>query len=367
MTIRRRLILSNIAMIVLPILGFLFLEIVLGWLLFTGTGTPDERNLSLFLQLRWIGVIVILVGTNGLLTYYVSKSIIQPVKHLTLATRQIADGKLDVPIEPEGRDEIGDLAQDFEEMRRKLKEADELQKKYEWGRQELVASISHDLKTPITSIKGYIEGIRDGVTDSPEKLNRYVETIHRKAKDMDRLIEELFLYSKLNVNRVPFHFEKVDMHAFLQDYLEELEFDYPDVTFSLSPKEAEPFFARADREQMKRVVTNIIQNSLKYMDKVEKTITVQLEKKQSNLQVTVEDNGRGIPEADLPHIFHHFYRVDSSRHRSSGGSGLGLAIVKNIVEEHGGNISVSSTEEKGTCIAFTLKNQEGSHEPNINY
>ena len=163
--------------------------------------------------------------TNGVLTYFVSRSIIRPLRALKRAAEEIKEGNLDFEIVPHSDDEIGELSTAFEEMRRKLKKSVEVQLQYEENRKELISNISHDLKTPVTAIKGYVEGIMDGVSNSPDKLDQYIRTIYNKAADMDRLIDELFLFSKLDLGKVPFQFEKVDLGQYVLDCAQELQFD----------------------------------------------------------------------------------------------------------------------------------------------
>lgn len=215
-SIKKRLILSNIAMIIVPGALLLVTEIVLGYFLFVVfNGNPEGEDLKVFVQFRFIAITLILILTNGLLTYFMSRSIIKPISKLSTAAKKISEGDLEYSVQSDKKDELGDLANTFEQMRLKLREADREQKQYEQNRQELIASISHDLKTPLTSIKGYVKGIQDGVANTPEKLDRYMDTIYRTANDMDGLIDELFLYSKLDLKRETFQFEQVDLYAFL--------------------------------------------------------------------------------------------------------------------------------------------------------
>lgn len=358
MSIRKRLILSNIGMIVIPIVGFFLVEIILGYLLFViFNGNPHGTDLTLFMTLRLMAMALVLVITNGLLTYYVSKSIIIPIRKLSLAAKKISEGDLGFSVQSNNKDELGELSNTFESMRIKLKEAKEAQIQYEQNRQELIASISHDLKTPLTSIKGYIKGIQDGVANTPEKLERYMDTIYKTANDMDGLIDELFLYSRLDLQRVPFHFEKVDLFAFFTDFVDELAFNLEKeqgtATF-LAHKE-DSYTVEADREKLKRVVTNIIQNSMKYMDKNHKKIQVRLLSLSNEVIVEITDNGSGIRKEDIPYIFESFYRTDASRNSSTGGSGLGLSIVKRIIDKHGGTVWADSILGEGTSIYFKLK------------
>ncbi|MFD2044190.1 sensor histidine kinase [Ornithinibacillus salinisoli] len=362
MTIKRRLLLSNIAMIIIPVISFFVIEIMMGYVLFVVLKGDLEDGMGLFLSLRFIGLLVVLIVTNGLLTYFVARSIIRPIKKLSQAANEIRNGNLDFVIEKTGKDELGQLSETFEAMRKKLKEAEELQVRYEENRKELIASISHDLKTPMTSIKGYVKGIRDGVANTPEKMDRYMDTIYTKANDMDHLIDELFLFSKLDLHQAPFDYENIDLQLYLRDFLEELSFDLKELNCQVSFEvdKNETYMVEADRDKLKRVITNIIQNSLKYMDKDEKKIQVFLSGEAEQVKVHIKDNGSGIPEEAIPFIFDRFYRTDASRNSTTGGSGLGLAIVKRIIEEHEGRIWADSKIGVGTSVYFTLPKAGGN-------
>jgi signal transduction histidine kinase len=353
-SIKKKLLLSNIGMIVIPIVSLLIVEIVAGYVFFYMLKGED---LQVFLTLRFGALVIILVGTNGLLTYFMSKSIIEPIKRLSFAARKISEGDLDYSVVSDKKDELGQLSNTFEEMRLKLKEAEAIQGQYELNRQELIASISHDLKTPLTSIKGYVSGIEDGIADTPEKLNRYMDKIKKNAHAMDGLIDELFLYSKLDMDQLPYQFDKVRLDTYFEDFIEEL-------SFTLGKEQGEAmlsydrdcsYLVEADREKLDRVVKNITQNSLKYTDKKRKEIHVILTELENEVQVEIRDNGSGIPETELPRIFNSFYRTDISRNSATGGSGLGLSIAKKIIEGHGGRIWAESKPGTGTSIYFTMK------------
>ncbi|TDQ41051.1 sensor histidine kinase [Aureibacillus halotolerans] len=358
MSIKKRLVLSNIGMIIIPVVSIVIFEIFIGYLLFVVfKGNPQSENLDLFISLRFIGMLLILIITNGLLTYFVSKSIINPIKKLMNATKKISEGDLDFSVASDKKDELGELSNTFEKMRLDLKEAQADQLRYEKSRKELIASISHDLKTPLTSIKGYVKGIQDGVANTPEKVERYIRTIDHKANDMDVLLDEFFLYSKLDLERIPFKFEDMDLYSFFNDFIDELRFDIQmdQGSANLFANEEESYIVKADREQIKRVVTNIVQNSFKYMDKESQHLQVRLKSDLDQVFVKIKDNGSGISKEDLPFIFTSFYRTDSSRNSETGGSGLGLSIAKKIVNGHGGTIWAHSQLGEGTSINFTLK------------
>ncbi|MEK7014432.1 sensor histidine kinase [Bacillus sp. FSL R9-9410] len=306
----------------------------------------------LFVALLLLAILLI-----GLVSYFVSRSVIKPIFVLKDATERIKEGNLDFQIPVTSYDEVGQLNQGFEEMRKKLKESIEVQTQYEENRKELISNISHDLKTPITSIIGYVEGIKDGVANTPGKMDKYLTTIHTKAKHMDTLIDELFLFSKLDLNRVPFQFETIELNMFMQDLIEEMQMDLSEegISVYLQLQHVSPLYVIADLEKIKRVISNLINNSVKYMDKGEKKITVTASSNENKVIVKVKDNGSGIESDTLPYIFERFYRAEQSRNSSTGGSGLGLAIAKQIVEEHGGEIWAESKLGESTSIFFSLQ------------
>lgn len=362
MSIKKRLILSNIGMVLLPVVLFLLLEMVIGYVLFYPVkGSVDQEDLEFFRSIRIYLLVGVLVLTNGVLTFLVSKSIIAPLLQLKHAANDISRGNLNTKIEVTGRkDELNELAMAFEMMRERLKEADAMQKQYEENQKELVASISHDLKTPLTSIKGYIRGLSDGVANTPEKMERYLGTIEKKADDMEALISELLLYSKLDLPNVPYDLRELDLVSYFNDYLEELRFNLAEqpVSLHLEREPNESYRVQADREKLNRVVGNIVQNSLNYMKGSKKELVVRLASKAEDITVEIQDNGAGVSQDELPYLFDRFFRTDVSRNSATGGSGLGLAIVKKIIEGHGGTVWAKGRTGQGISIFFTLKRGE---------
>ena len=300
---------------------------------------------------------MILFITGGMLTAWVYRSILWPIGKLQEATKQIRDGNLDFTLDVEDDDEIGQLCQNFEEMRIRLKESTEEKIQYDKESKELISNISHDLKTPITAIKGYAEGLMEGVASSPEKRDKYIRTIYNKANDMDRLINELTFYSKIDTNKIPYTFSKINVANYFRDCVEEvgLELEARGIELGYFKFVDEDVMVIADAEQMKRVINNIIGNSLKYMDKKHGIINIRILDVGDFVQIEIEDNGKGIGQKELPYIFDRFYRTDSSRNSSKGGSGIGLSIVKKIIEDHGGKIWATSKEGIGTEIHFVLR------------
>ena len=286
-----------------------------------------------FLFHMGVSIICILLLTAMVLVLWVYGSVIRQINRLQDAAKQVQAGNLDFELKPEGDDEMGQLIQAFEDMRVRLKENAEEKLRSDRESKELISNISHDLKTPITAIKGYVEGIRDGVADTPEKMDKYLGTIYNKANEMNLLINELTLYSKIDTNRIPYNFAPISVNAYFDDCAEDLamELEAKNVEFGYFNYVEKGQMIIADPEQLKRVINNIISNSLKYTDRDRRRINLRVKDVGDFIQVEVEDNGKGIAAKDLPHIFERFYRTDASRNSSTVGSGIGLSIVKKII------------------------------------
>ena len=301
-------------------------------------------------------MIIIVIMTAIILVVWLYRTIIRPLDILKAATNEMKYGNLNYSISGDPKDEIGQLCQDFEEMRIHLKELIEERLQYEQDSKELISNISHDLKTPLTAIKGYAEGIMDGIADTPEKMEKYLKTIYTKANDMSGLVDELSFFSKIDSNIVPYNFTVLDANEYFMDCIEELRLDLEvkNIELELFNELDKGTKISADPEQLKRVINNIVGNSVKYLDKEKGHVRFCLKDVSDKLQVELADNGAGIAAKDLPYIFDRFYRADASRNSRKGGTGLGLAIAKKIIEEHCGEIWAVSDEGIGTAIYFTL-------------
>ena len=300
---------------------------------------------------------IILVFTALSVGLWIYRSIAVPLVKLRKATQNIKEGNLDFVLEVEGKDEFSQLCQDFEEMRKRLKESTEEKILMDKENKELISNISHDLKTPITAVKGYVEGIMDGVADTPEKMNRYVRTIYNKTNEMDHLINELTFYSKIDTNRIPYTFSKLNVEDYFSDCAEELglEMETRGIELVYANYVEKDVQVIADGEQIRRVIHNIVSNAIKYMEKPRGIIQLRVKDVGDFIQVEIEDNGKGIAAKDLPYIFDRFYRTDVSRNSSKGGSGIGLSIVKKIMEDHGGKVWATSRLGIGTIMYFVLR------------
>ncbi len=311
-------------------------------------------------------VVLILALTAGIMMVWIYRGTMSPIRKLQVATKNISEGNLDFTIEYDADDEMGELCGNFEEMRQRLKESTEEKVVSERENKALISNIAHDLKTPITAVKGYAEGILDGVADTPEKLERYLRTIYNKAEEMDGLINELTLYSKIDTNRIPYNFNKIQVSEYFADCIEEIGLDLETKNIGLTYVNYadKDTVIIADPEQLMRVINNIVNNAVKYMDGSRRgQINIRIKDVGDFIQVEIEDNGNGIEAQDLPYIFDRFYRSDASRSSATGGSGIGLSIVKKIIEDHGGKIWATSQIGTGTIMYFVIrKYQEVTYE-----
>ena len=316
------------------------------------------------LAITGIGIMVLI---NLIIVFVIARSILKPLDLLKKGTRMISEGNLDFEINYNGDDEITEVIDNFEDMRRKLSLSVEQQKHYEESRKELIAGISHDLSTPLTSIKGYVSGLMDGVADSPEKRDKYLKTIYNTAEDMDRLVSELFLFSKLDLDKVPFNFERIDIGEFLSSCCEEMKFTFEKdkLVISFTDRLEMPQMVFLDRNQFGRVLINIARNSVKYKKEDVASLHMDLSLLPSEndgaesggirmVRIVLKDNGIGVPPELTGKIFESFYRRDTARSNPSSGSGLGLAIAKQIVNRHCGVISAESVAGQGLSIIIDL-------------
>lgn len=315
---------------------------------------PQIRNSFTMFALA---IMIVLVLTAIILSVWIYNSIIKPINKLKLATNNIKDGNFDFKMPRVSNDEIGQLCKDFEEMRLILKENSEAKLKSDMEEKDLIRNISHDLKTPLTAIKGYVEGLQDGIANTEEKRQKYIKTIANKVNDMDKLIDELSIYSRLDTNRVPYVFTKISAGDYFNDCIEEIsvELEASQIDLEYHSHLTEAAYVCVDPEQLKRVVNNIISNSEKYMvEGRQGKIGIDIYDEGEYVHVQFSDNGKGIASKDLERIFERFYRTDDSRNSKQGGSGIGLAIVKKIVEDHKGKIWAESVEGQGTTMHLKL-------------
>lgn len=308
-----------------------------------------------------VGIILILFLTGIILVLWIQRGILKPLENMRVATQCIMEGNLDYEIKALTNDEMGQLCMDFDEMRLRLKRNEEEKYQLDEEKKVLISNISHDLKTPITAIKGYAEGILDGVADTKEKQDKYLKTIYNKANELNILINELTVYSNVERQRMPYNFQSLSVRDYFDDCAEDLslELEAKNIEFGYHNYVDEGVHIIGDAEQIGRVIHNIVNNSIKYMDKSKQNVSLRIKDVGEFVQIELEDNGKGIGAKDLPFIFDRFYRTDASRNSATGGSGIGLSIVKKIVEDHGGKIWATSKDHVGTVIYFIIKKNQG--------
>lgn len=318
----------------------------------------DIRNDMNNFMIMYIGIVfiialIIITITNAILSSKVSKSLIVPLELLSYGAEQIKEGNLDFDMSYESDDEFSKVCSEFDEMRIRLKGSIEKQLKYEENRKELIVGISHDLRTPLTAVKGYVQGLRDGVAKTPEKQKKYLDTIYTKTNDINSLVESLFIFSKLDTGSFPFNFQQVDISNYVEDFYNLVKEEFIGkgikIYFESHCKNNK---VKIDCKEMNRVFLNILENSVKYKKNNIGLVKLKLYEKENSVVIEIADNGKGVSDDELSNLFISFYRADSSRTNPSEGSGLGLSISKHIVEAHGGEIIAENT--KGLILKIIL-------------
>lgn len=326
---------------------------------------PWDREFATFNTLLILTFVLFSLGVNFGLTWIFSRRLMKPVRLLRQAFSAIEHGDLSTNVIYSSKDETLPLFKAFEGMRQKLLENKGLRDRYEANRREMIARIAHDLRTPITAINGYTQGILEGVADTEEKRRRYLTVIAAKARDLSQMADELFLFSSLDIKAVPYDFHPLELNTFLGDLWPEILLDYADrgMTGEAPRLTDKPVWVNADAGKIRKVITNLADNAVKYKKpgqevRWEWTLEAECDWSQGPLGgfavFKAKDNGRGIGPEALPLIFERFYREDSARSSATAGTGLGLAIVRHIAEDHGGTVEAVSTLGQGTELILKL-------------
>jgi len=302
--------------------------------------------------------IILLIFAGGMamvMGYFLSSTITERIYTLKGAAEKLADGDLQTRVPVNGRDEVAALAVTFNQMAEQLQAADQKQRELDTMRRDLIAWVSHDLQTPLTSMRAILEAISDGVVDDPETVKRYLNTAQRDVKNLSALIDDLFQMAQLDAGGFPLHQAKSSLGDLVSDTLESFTelAKQGEVTLEGNvDSDVDPVMM--DTQAIGRVLNNLIGNALRHTPNRGR-VSVWVRRTSQGVEVTVSDTGEGIRAEDIPHIFERFYRGDASRSRSRGtGAGLGLAIARGIVHAHGGDIQVDSQPGKGTQFTFTI-------------
>lgn len=303
-----------------------------------------------------IAIILVALIIIAPIIWITTKDIVLPLRKLEKGSREISSGNLNFHIDSKSNNEIGRVIRAYEKMRYELKKSINSQLQLEENRKQLISNISHDLKTPITSIKGYVEGIRDVAIDNPQKLDKYLAVIYTKSNDMDTMIDDLFLFSKLDLNKEIFNKELVNIRVFYNNCIDELclEFDEKEIEITSDCKVDSDLKIYIDSQKIKRVILNIVNNAVRYMSKDKKLLNILFLQQNGYWVVQITDNGIGISSQDINKIFERFYRSEPSRNRNTGGTGLGLAIAHQIILQHNGSMEAKSEEGMWTTITFRI-------------
>lgn len=303
--------------------------------------------------------------TNRFLTRFVFQRIEQPLDLLAGGVHQIRDGNLDFRIEYDGKDEFAPVCADFNEMAERLRQSVEQTLRHEQSRRELMAGISHDLRSPLTSIKAYVEGLLDGVARTPERQRRYLETIREKAEDIDRMVSQIFLFSKMELAEYPMHPETLRLDEEVDRLVQAAAPEYRARGLEITVQ-AVPATVRADPDLPRRILLNIIDNSAKYKGKPAGHLHITVQAADGVCTLTLTDDGPGVPAEACGKLFDVFYRSDPARKNPAGGSGLGLAIAAKAAARMGGTIRAENAPGGGLSIILTLP-EEGNHAAHPDY
>lgn len=284
------------------------------------------------------------------------RRIFQPMEKLRQGLDAVASGNYDIKVENDRPSDLGFLIASFNEMTAKLSKSEQLQAEYESNRKALIANISHDLKTPITTIQGYVEALLDGAASSSESRTKYLQTIHQNTIFVNKLIDDLFLFAKLDMQKLEFDFEKIAIKPYMADLMEEYCFDLRErgVRIDFEDRLPDNPLVYLDGKRFHQAFNNLISNAVQHGLETGLAIQVALSLQDATIRIDIADNGSGIPAEKLPYIFDRFYRIETERPKNIANTGLGLAITKELIEAHNGKITAMSVVNQGTCFTILL-------------
>jgi signal transduction histidine kinase len=320
----------------------------IGTLYITPKSSPELDLSSLQILIRAIGRFfvwgaLIAVAIALVVTFLLSRRILAPVKALTLAARRLGKGDFSQRVQFKDRSEVGELAQTFDSMAGDLERAEQLQ-------HNMVADIAHELRTPLSNIRGYLEAIRDGVAKADEDT---IRSIDEEAALLSRLVDDLQELSLAEAGELKLVCQAEDVSRLIMQAVatEQARATAKGLSLSIEMPHGLPAVS-IDSQRISQVLRNLLDNAVAHTE--DGSVTVAVTQQDNRVEISVADTGEGIPEEDLPNIFDRFYRVDKSRTRATGGSGLGLTIAKYLVEAHGGRIEAQSEKGKGSRFSFTV-------------
>lgn len=307
-------------------------------------------------QLYWLSSVTAGIGLlSFILQHLLTRPLEKSIARITQQTKKIAEGDFDTEVPSIGPLEFKALARQFNEMSAKLKESFDHLYSSESARRELIANVSHDLRTPLASIQSFVEALEDEIIKDEATFQRYLHTIRLETKRLGGLIHDLFELSSMEAqgemfDPQPYHLDEI-LIGTLESFSLHLEEKGLKVEIEMPDRLPAAHLMPA---QIKRVLSNLLQNAIQYSPVGGKIAVSAARLNESFLHISIADEGEGIEAEETVRIFERFYRVDKSRSKSSGGAGLGLAIAKSIIQLHGGEIGVRSSRGAGSCFWFTL-------------
>ncbi len=315
----------------------------------------SSPNFTTFINLIPIGIALIIIVILAIIAdIFLKKDVLAPLASLHESCRRILKGDFSYEIQYDYDTEIGLFSHDFEAMRDELKFSKEKEQFIKVNEKELLACLSHDIKTPLTAIHGYVSGIKDGIVKDKEGIENYCTIILNRVKMLTKLLEDILEHSKAELNKMDISLVEFYSEDFFKDIIEDLSVEIKSKGLNfVGPDKIPNLLLNGDKKRLSQVMYNLVSNSIKY-SKEKGTISIYFESIHDYLKVYIKDTGIGISSADIPYIFNKFYRAEKSRNQSIPGSGLGLSISKYIVEAHGGFISCIESSSDGTTICFAL-------------
>jgi two-component system, OmpR family, phosphate regulon sensor histidine kinase PhoR len=308
--------------------------------------------------LVFIVSVIIIISLIYIISYFYFKRVSKEVTDLITLSEKIKEGDRDSLVKVQGKDELSQLGKSLNALAEKISDEFKRLKKLEKVRSEFLGNVSHELKTPIFSIQGYIETLKDGAVNEPEINVDFLDRMDKHAERLNTLVSDLIEISKIESGELKLSYRFFEIQEFIRSVIEELNSlaVANDVTLEYNSSSNQAVSVFADKEKIHQVMINLIENAIKY-NKKNGSVTIELKNESKNVIVSVIDTGIGIPEEHHSRIFERFYRVDKTRSREIGGTGLGLAIVKHIIEAHKGNISIESKVDEGSRFSFSLPKQ----------
>ena len=314
--------------------------------------TIHKNEFILLFLVDGVLCIAVLVIMSQIFTGNLVKHIMEPLDELAAGAKRIRENDLTEDINYSGDIEFENVCDTFNKMQKHILWEQEKNRKYEKARTDMIAGISHDLRTPLTAIRGTIKGLMDGIASTPEKQDRFLETAYRRTGEMDLLLNQLFYLSKIETGNMPITLRKIEISSFIKNYVQAkqglMEAEKEELVEETKGITAE---VAVDPEQIQRIFDNLLENSRKYGEKVPLKMKIGLRKTPGCILIRFSDNGEGVPENKLPYVFDEFYRVDESRNKKEG-NGLGLYIVKYLIEAMGG--TVRAENEDGFVVSMEL-------------